>query len=602
MRLLWNVEPHLAVVEQATGVALKMNPPIAPITYLDSTGVLPAASMEELINGLVTPYNRLDANFRKVFPNGVITYLALGSYNPTAQAETVQAACQDDSNAWNTQLNAYVVDLTRLALVGQCLKDGNSYLNMGGAFKFAPNATGFEPFGTAEAAPACGLELVLASTAVNPASGFILPSQGYPMRDQAIPATTSHYRQATPKSYGGMERDYSALFTHFGACPTRATSSRPDYLPPDVTEQPPASQTSLKHVTVISDGACGSSCAVFALPAYLSGKATFVTYGGFKGEPMDITSFNGGPVKAWSDLWPGLQMATLFLNAFATSMPAAATGQPLTFGPVDASRFAPMAGPTGANFIMSAGVAAQTLGPMSLPVEWYQISGSHHLDFHPRGPGSLQSATLGKGQAYTWCQIFSLYQSVDAMPAAPLTCAPRPTLSFSMSIAAAAASLGSTQQNAIKSTLQTELANLVSGVKLLASDIALSVTGLDAGEAGRRLAGQASSDVTVTITVPPGADEAKLEEGIRSGTKTIQRALVDAGFPVTAIQGPWPDDSANWFSEVGNAAFTIALFALTFSLASMIALVMMASKPKGPTTGGGSVSTPSAVTYSTERT
>lgn len=52
----------------------------------------------------------------------------------------------------------------------------------------------------------------------------------------------------------------------------------------------------IKSIKYITDGTCGSACSQSTTRAYIDGMATVISYGGIEGQPIDISSFNGGNI------------------------------------------------------------------------------------------------------------------------------------------------------------------------------------------------------------------------------------------------------------------------------------------------------------------
>merc|ERR1711972_607456 len=167
-------------------------------------------------------------------------------------------------------------------------------------------------------------------------------------------------------------------------------------------------QTALTHITYLSDGNCGSTCSGSSSTPYLNGLATFVTFGGVKGEAMDITSFNGGNVGTYQSRGAGL-----WKSAISPVVDAS------IFHPDDKSPATPFA-PIPMN-IASAQFAQRAeypraLGPQALPREWYNIPASYNLDVWAKSDLNKYGQMTNEAR---W-QLYDLYAATSALKPKPL--------------------------------------------------------------------------------------------------------------------------------------------------------------------------------------
>eukprot|EP00049_Salpingoeca_infusionum_P018298 m.356566 g.356566 ORF g.356566 m.356566 type:complete len:1555 (+) comp17582_c0_seq1:3-4667(+) len=129
-------------------------------------------------------------------------------------------------------------------------------------------------------------------------------------------------------------------------------------------------ETAYEEVGVVTDGTCGSACALFSTILLSQGYATVFSYGGHSNEPMDISSFAGGNVEDWDSFWPYLVSAQVLGNTLKGQ------GASLDMDLVTASLPTPAA--TRFNFHMN---FVRMMGTDSLPREWYNIPAHRQLNF-----------------------------------------------------------------------------------------------------------------------------------------------------------------------------------------------------------------------------
>jgi len=190
-----------------------------------------------------------------------------------------------------------------------------------------------------------------------------------------------YYTSTVTKIRGGEPRNFSSM-TFLGAACSAYMAVHPKVYGATVLSEdgqwPIMPQSKLKHVTYLSDGLCGSTCSVSSSRPYLEGMATFVTFGGVRGEPMDITSFNGGNVATYQTQAPS-SSRSLWKEALDTIADAE------IFFPAETQRedswhFLPL--PLNIYSVTFAQRAEylRVLGPKALPREWYLVPASYHLD------------------------------------------------------------------------------------------------------------------------------------------------------------------------------------------------------------------------------
>jgi hypothetical protein len=244
--------------------------------------------------------------------------------------------------------------------------------------------------------------------------------------------TIGHLANSQELRRGGITSSYSSLFLipdYYGGCLPLFTEL--DAEVQDVIQQdmnlldsvifPP--QKDVSKIKIVSDGQMGSTGSVVPTTAYTYGLASVVTFGGIQGQPMDITSFNGGNVNQWNDFWPTAAPASFFWNTvLSTPSSQGCSGFDCPW-----SHYLPVPGKITASYAQSGHILVDQLGEESLWREWYLLPGSHHVDFWPAF-GNLANPAATYADASTgdfiigpafWQQLHHLYQ--QAKIAAPAT-------------------------------------------------------------------------------------------------------------------------------------------------------------------------------------
>jgi len=198
------------------------------------------------------------------------------------------------------------------------------------------------------------------------------PSNKYPK--QMSPPTWDYYTSTVVKVHGGTNRKFSSMaFLH--DCKGYAAAYPKVFddinLASDPWPYPP--QTKLRHIKYLSDGTCGSTCSVSSSTPYLEGLSTFVTFGGVKDEPMDITSFNGGN-SATYQAQEGDSLWKMALDSFVDAGVFYPESKPPTYP------FLPIPLNLDSASFTQRAEYPRPLGPKALPREWYLVPASYHLN------------------------------------------------------------------------------------------------------------------------------------------------------------------------------------------------------------------------------
>lgn len=239
---------------------------------------------------------------------------------------------------------------------------------------------------------------------------------GYQMSNQyphaLVAPSWNFYTSTVTKMRGGKCTSFSHMTFLSGACPAYYAAF-PEVYGETVLNAgswPEQPQTKLKRITYISDGLCGSTCSVSSTTPFIDGLSTFVTFGGVPGEPMDITSFNGGNVKTYQDGRP--EGYSLWKDALDTFIDAwiyfpDSKGPSRFFLPVPLNvymvRFAQRA------------EYPRALGPKALPREWYLIPASYHLNVWSSDNLNTYRDASKKAKE----TLFDLYSQTAALPPKP---------------------------------------------------------------------------------------------------------------------------------------------------------------------------------------
>jgi len=225
-----------------------------------------------------------------------------------------------------------------------------------------------------------------------------------------------YYTSTVTKIRGGEPRNFSSM-TFLGAACSAYMAVHPKVYGATVLSEdgqwPIIPQSKLKHVTYLSDGLCGSTCSVSSSRPYLEGMATFVTFGGVRGEPMDITSFNGGNVATYQTQAPS-SSRSLWKEALDTIADAE------IFFPAETQRedswhFLPL--PLNIYSVTFAQRAEylRVLGPKALPREWYLVPASYHLDIWTSQSLKSYEELSAAGRQ----KLYELYVATAALPPKP---------------------------------------------------------------------------------------------------------------------------------------------------------------------------------------
>ena len=129
------------------------------------------------------------------------------------------------------------------------------------------------------------------------------------------------------------------------------------------------------QIGVVSDGTCGSACALFTQGITTNGDAVAFTYGGMKDTALDVASFAGGNVEEYADFWPGLSFGSK-VGSLASRGEA-----PYTKAHEKSWVSSPIAFPTRASARFNWNMMfVEAMGDQALPRQFYLIPGRRHIN------------------------------------------------------------------------------------------------------------------------------------------------------------------------------------------------------------------------------
>lgn len=176
----------------------------------------------------------------------------------------------------------------------------------------------------------------------------------------------SNYKNAETKNWGTTAANYSqpgkyaVCFDVMQEMPLKSTGYEAGYW---------------KEIAFVSDGTCGSACALFTQGIQTNGDAVAFTYGGVANSPLDVASFAGGNVEDYDSFWPGLafgaKVASLASNGLA----------PYTVAHENSWVSSPIAFPTRAKARFNWNMMfVEAMGDNALPRQFYLIPGRRHFN------------------------------------------------------------------------------------------------------------------------------------------------------------------------------------------------------------------------------
>ena len=160
------------------------------------------------------------------------------------------------------------------------------------------------------------------------------------------------------------------------------------------------------QVAFVSDGTCGSACALFTQALQTNGDAVAFTYGGVANTPLDVASFAGGNVEEYSSFWPSL--------AFAAKVGHLASGgqAPWSLAHHRTWVSSPIAFPTRASARFNWNMMfASAMGPDALPRQFYLIPARKHFNIWTASEEGLSQIYSEISSIQNWATIPAQFAS-----------------------------------------------------------------------------------------------------------------------------------------------------------------------------------------------
>ena len=132
------------------------------------------------------------------------------------------------------------------------------------------------------------------------------------------------------------------------------------------------------QVAFVTDGTCGSACALFTQAIQTNGDAVGFTYGGAADTALDVASFAGGNVEEYNDFWPTL--------AFAAKLGELVSGGAAPWAAAHEHTWVahPIAFPTKASARFNWNMMfSEAMGDAALPRQFYLMPGRKHFNVWP---------------------------------------------------------------------------------------------------------------------------------------------------------------------------------------------------------------------------
>ena len=139
------------------------------------------------------------------------------------------------------------------------------------------------------------------------------------------------------------------------------------------------------QIAFVSDGTCGSACALFTQGIQTNGDAVAFTYGGLADTALDVAAFAGGNLEEYDEFWPGIafgarvgRLASLGKAKFTKAHENSWVSHPIAFPSKAKARF---------NWNM---MFVRAMGPHALPRQFYIIPGRKHFNLWGGDEKSLE--------------------------------------------------------------------------------------------------------------------------------------------------------------------------------------------------------------------
>ena len=151
------------------------------------------------------------------------------------------------------------------------------------------------------------------------------------------------------------------------------------------------------EIAFLSDGTCGSACALFTQVLQTNGEAVAFTYGGKADEPLDVASFAGGNVEDYNDFWPKV--------AFGARAGELASGGQTDWSKANKDNWVsyPIPFPTQAKASFNWNMMyVDAMDEAALPRQFYLIPGRKHFNVWGRDEATLTGLYRAIADIESW--------------------------------------------------------------------------------------------------------------------------------------------------------------------------------------------------------
>ena len=217
----------------------------------------------------------------------------------------------------------------------------------------------------------------------------LLPSQWFCPFDPNELTNTSPVPEL--KEWGTRAALYTkpAFFAECNSVIEKMPSIAPDYDHKHWTE-----------IAFLSDGTCGSACALLTQALQTNGEAVAFTYGGLANEPLDVASFAGGNVEDYDSFWPSV--------AFGAMAGRLASSGKTVWDKADKEYWVsyPIPFPTKAKASFNWNMMfVEAMGEEALPRQFYLIPGRKHFNVWGRDEDAVMGLYREIASIEAWGSI-----------------------------------------------------------------------------------------------------------------------------------------------------------------------------------------------------
>ena len=247
-----------------------------------------------------------------------------------------------------------------------------------------------------------------------PKDNGLVPSTGFypfdgkemsvPLRHGAVWADELEpYKNTEERSWGERPAKYSQA-TEYKFCPDTITKManrfNAEYRFNYWTE-----------VAFVSDGTCGSACALFTQGLQTNGDAVAFSYGGLADTPIDVSSFAGGNVEEYDDFWPKLAYAAKLGRLISRGE------APWSVAHENSWAAFPIAFPSRAKAKFNWNMLfSPAMGSLALPRQFYIIPARKHFNVWPTNDAQREPIFEGIVDIRQWGTIAIQFEESGVCP------------------------------------------------------------------------------------------------------------------------------------------------------------------------------------------